>query len=232
MLTTVPPLAAPAYCHPVPVSMHSSDWIALAAVVAAPLTAAASIVFTHRGNLRLQQDRHAHERQQRLEDRQVALYVDLAEYAQDLEARLPAMTDELGVVSMPKRPEDLVNEHRLDARVRVLAPEALHHAWTEFRKAEEYMRWEGNENPDGYDPNGAPYLNWDGPVVARVRALLASLQGTLRRVMLAGDGLPLTGFIEQPTEQPSRGTTANNHGRPRQLDEDQDHADQDAAANS
>jgi hypothetical protein len=164
--------------------MNSSDWIALAAVVSAPLTAAASIVFTHRGNLRLQQNRYDHERLQRLEERQVALYVDLAEYVQNLEARLPALTDELGVVSMPRVPDGLVNEQRLDARVRILAPDRLKAAWTAFRKAEEDMLWEGGEDPDGFDPSGSPYLKWDGPTVKQVRKTLASVQKLLRQVML------------------------------------------------
>lgn len=165
--------------------MGSSDWIALAAVVAGPLTAAVSIFFTHRGNLRLQQDRHDRERLQRLEDRQVVLYVDLAEYVHDLEARLPALTDELGIVDMPQVQGDLINGLRLDARVRILAPDALRQAWTEFRKAEEDMHWQGNEEPDGHDPRGGAYMEWDGPAVTRVRTSLISVQETLRRVMLA-----------------------------------------------
>lgn len=180
----VSPLASPSYRHLVPITIDLSQWIALGAVVATPLTAATSIFFTHRGNLRLQQDRHAYERRQRLEDRKVALYIDLAEHVQDLEARLPAMCDEHGVERMPGYQEGLVSGLQLDARVRVLAPDELLHAWTEFRKADENMRWEGTEDPDGFNSRGMPYLGWDGPVVTQVRTSLALLQSTLRTVML------------------------------------------------
>jgi hypothetical protein len=185
--------------------MTPSDWIALAAVASASITAVASIYLTQRGNLRLQQDRHTHERQQRLTDRREALYIDLAEYTQDLEARLPAMTDEYGIASLPQDGEGLVNELRLDARVRVLAPDTVLQAWTEFRKAEEAMRWEGHENPDGYDPSGMPYLDWDGRVVTRVRTSLAVVQESLRTVMLgeAAKGTPPRAASSADGEVPS-----------------------------
>lgn len=45
----------------------------MAAVVATPVTAVASIAFSHRGSLRLQQDQYDQERLQRLEELQVGL---------------------------------------------------------------------------------------------------------------------------------------------------------------
>ncbi|NUT24224.1 MAG: hypothetical protein HOV77_34150 [Hamadaea sp.] len=163
--------------------MDASDWITLGAVIATPVTAALSIIFTHRGSLRLQRDRHNHERQQRLTGRRMTLYIDMAEYARDLEARLPYMADEMGVESTPGPPEGLVNEFRLDARVQVIAPPGLVDAWTAFRTADKRVQWEGLEHPDGIDPYGQPYLKWDGPALTQLRSTLSALQASLRETV-------------------------------------------------
>ncbi|MEU2168297.1 hypothetical protein ACH47V_23765 [Micromonospora chersina] len=126
------------------------------------------------------------ERADRLRELRIKLYVDLAEYSQNFEATLAAVTDELGITKS-RGPEDLIHHEKLTAQVKLLAPKSVRDAWYQLRRSEENLRWELYEGSPNHTPQGSPYLDADSPFVIGIHRDLAELQFGLRAAMADPD---------------------------------------------
>ncbi|MEU4639588.1 hypothetical protein [Micromonospora sp. NPDC023814] len=126
------------------------------------------------------------ERADRLRELRIKLYVDLAEYSQNFEATLGAVTDELGI-NKSRGPDDLIHHEKLTAQVKLLAPKPVRDAWYQLRRSEEDLYWELHEGSPNHTPQGQPYLDADSQFIIGIHRDLAELQFNLRAAMADPD---------------------------------------------
>ncbi|WP_433265460.1 hypothetical protein ACQPWR_00125 [Micromonospora vinacea] len=152
------------------------------AVTAALLT---QLLSKRREDERWQRDREEdrirwqREKEGRLRELRIRLYVDLSEYAERSAAFFDAVTSEYHF--NPSAPPDPpVHHEKLTGQVKLLAAQYLQDAWREFRVSEEGIVWELLEGSPSHDPSGRPYLDADAPNVSLAKTRLTKLEDSLR----------------------------------------------------
>ncbi|MFF0122939.1 hypothetical protein ACFYP0_12105 [Micromonospora arida] len=126
------------------------------------------------------------ERADRLRELRIKLYVDLAEYSQNFEEALSAVTDELGITKA-RGADGLIHHEKLTAQVKLLAPKSVRDAWYRLRQSEESVYWELYEGSPNHTPQGQPYLDADSQFIIGIHRDLSELQSCLRAAMADPD---------------------------------------------
>jgi hypothetical protein len=169
------------------VSTEVAIWLPLASGVLGIMGALAGSAATQRATRRredrrwerereLDQVRYERERLARQRERRVALYVDLAEYAQSEQSRLEIVTDEFG--EHRQQNLDLGSPDRLTARVKLYAAPDVRESWLLLIQALEHLRWEYFEGDNNHSEHHI-WLDQDNPAVVKLRAAIEQTQSAL-----------------------------------------------------
>lgn len=180
------------------VSATTPLWVPLIVAALGVVGSAATAWFTQRLAKRREDERWLREREvdeirwsrdkaDRLRERRVVLYIDLAEYVQRRQSSIPVITDSVGDTGHITQPDDLIHPYRLTARAKLLAPRAVVDAWAAFDRAEDALLWEFTQEPDGTNYSGESYLNVDNKSVQEVIRTAQDVSNALRAAINDAD---------------------------------------------
>jgi hypothetical protein len=116
-----------------------------------------------------------------LRERRLALYADIAEYAQRRAEALDWLTEEWPYrTRFPAPPPNPPHRGVLTARTSLLAPQAVQEAWRQLVDAVDKLDW--NVREDGHhDEEGQLMTSADNPDVTETQDAIQKLMAAIRR---------------------------------------------------